>query len=111
VHFLLASLHTYFVCPANLTNDGKAATRHLSLNALLACVLEKVAPNNRTHTCVCRPLCHTETDVSFLSRTGAFIVCEGVDRCGKSTQCSKLVEHLKASDVSWGQRGATVIAI
>ncbi|KAF5842354.1 thymidylate kinase-domain-containing protein [Dunaliella salina] len=31
---------------------------------------------------------------------GAFIVFEGVDRCGKTTQCNKLMEHLKAKDLS-----------
>ncbi len=31
---------------------------------------------------------------------GAFIVLEGVDRCGKSTQAKRLVEHLNASGVS-----------
>lgn len=28
-------------------------------------------------------------------KRGALIVLEGIDRCGKSTQCAKLVEHLK----------------
>ena len=31
---------------------------------------------------------------------GAFIVFEGADRAGKSTQCQKLVEHLRASGVA-----------
>jgi len=31
---------------------------------------------------------------------GAFIVLEGVDRCGKTTQCKRLVEALKADGVS-----------
>ena len=31
---------------------------------------------------------------------GAFIVLEGVDRCGKTTQCKRLVETLKAKGVS-----------
>ena len=31
---------------------------------------------------------------------GAFILFEGGDRCGKSTQCKLLVEHLSASGVS-----------
>ena len=31
---------------------------------------------------------------------GAFIVFEGVDRCGKSTQSRLLVDHLKGSGVS-----------
>ena len=31
---------------------------------------------------------------------GALIVLEGVDRAGKSTQCQKLVEHIKNSGVS-----------
>ena len=41
---------------------------------------------------------------------GAFIVLEGVDRCGKSTQCARLVERLTADGVSewrggvWGVR-------
>ena len=30
------------------------------------------------------------------SSRGAFILFEGVDRCGKTTQCSRLVERLKA---------------
>lgn len=30
---------------------------------------------------------------------GAFILFEGGDRCGKSTQCKLLVEHLSASGV------------
>lgn len=30
---------------------------------------------------------------------GAFIVLEGVDRCGKTTQCARLVERLRASGV------------
>lgn len=33
-------------------------------------------------------------------RRGAFIVFEGADRAGKSTQCKKLVEHLTGSGVS-----------
>ena len=32
---------------------------------------------------------------------GAFIVLEGVDRCGKSTQCARLVEALQAEGVRW----------
>ena len=31
---------------------------------------------------------------------GAFILFEGVDRCGKTTQSTKLVESLKASGVN-----------
>jgi hypothetical protein len=31
---------------------------------------------------------------------GALIVLEGVDRAGKSTQCQKLVEHIRNSGVS-----------
>ncbi len=31
---------------------------------------------------------------------GALIVFEGGDRCGKTTQCSKLVEHLNSNGVS-----------
>ena len=33
------------------------------------------------------------------ARRGMFILFEGVDRSGKTTQCTRLVEHLKASDV------------
>ena len=29
---------------------------------------------------------------------GAFILFEGVDRSGKTTQCKRLVEHLKSQD-------------
>ena len=43
---------------------------------------------------------------------GAFIVLEGVDRCGKSTQCARLVESLKAEGVSvgvaWNARACAV---
>lgn len=35
---------------------------------------------------------------------GALIVFEGIDRCGKSTQGSRLEEHLRAQGVS-GRRG------
>ncbi len=38
---------------------------------------------------------------------GAFILLEGVDRCGKSTQATRLVEHLTASGVR--QEGSFVI--
>ena len=31
---------------------------------------------------------------------GAFILFEGVDRCGKTTQSTKLVESLKAAGVN-----------
>lgn len=31
---------------------------------------------------------------------GAFIVLEGIDRCGKSTQARRLVDNLNASGVS-----------
>ena len=31
---------------------------------------------------------------------GALIVLEGVDRAGKSTQCQKLVDHIRNSGVS-----------
>ena len=31
---------------------------------------------------------------------GAFILLEGIDRCGKSTQAKRLVEHLNSSGVS-----------
>ena len=31
---------------------------------------------------------------------GALIVFEGIDRCGKTTQCAKLVEHLQGQGVS-----------
>lgn len=30
---------------------------------------------------------------------GAFILLEGIDRCGKSTQAKRLVDHLTASGV------------
>ena len=36
---------------------------------------------------------------SAAARRGMFILFEGVDRSGKTTQCTRLVEHLKASDV------------
>merc|ERR1711865_1058099 len=32
-----------------------------------------------------------------MSSRGAFILLEGVDRCGKSTQCRRLIENLKKS--------------
>lgn len=35
---------------------------------------------------------------------GALVVFEGIDRCGKTTQCAKLVEHLQAA----GVRGSDV---
>ena len=31
-----------------------------------------------------------------MSSRGAFILFEGIDRSGKTTQCSKLIEHLKS---------------
>ena len=34
-----------------------------------------------------------------LAARGAFILFEGVDRCGKTTQCARLVEALKAAGV------------
>lgn len=40
---------------------------------------------------------------SASSARGAFIVFEGADRAGKSTQCQLLVEHLQASGVSASQ--------
>jgi len=46
-------------------------------------------------------LLHERDSLSFASPTaGAFIVFEGVDKCGKTTQCNKLMEHLKKRDVS-----------
>lgn len=39
---------------------------------------------------------------------GAFIVFEGLDRCGKTTQCAKLLEHLHSMKV--GREGACVRA-
>jgi dTMP kinase len=39
------------------------------------------------------------------SPRGAFIVLEGVDRCGKSTQCARLVEALQAEGVSFVMEG------
>jgi dTMP kinase len=39
------------------------------------------------------PLMHVPNNLNFSSR-GAFIVLEGVDRCGKTTQCSILLKHL-----------------
>ena len=33
------------------------------------------------------------------SQRGAFILFEGVDRCGKTTQSRRLVEHLRAAGV------------
>jgi dTMP kinase len=35
--------------------------------------------------------------MSLFSNRGAFILFEGVDRCGKTTQANRLVEHLKKS--------------
>jgi len=32
-----------------------------------------------------------------MTRRGALVVVEGIDRCGKSTQCEKLAEALKQS--------------
>jgi dTMP kinase len=34
-----------------------------------------------------------------VSTRGAFVVLEGCDRAGKSTQCQKLVENLEASGI------------
>lgn len=36
---------------------------------------------------------------------GAFIVFEGVDRAGKSTQCELLSQHLNMQGVSWLAQG------
>lgn len=37
---------------------------------------------------------------SSAPRRGAFFLFEGLDRCGKTTQCARLVEHLQASGVT-----------
>ena len=34
-----------------------------------------------------------------MARRGAFIVLEGLDRSGKSTQCSRLVDNLNAQGI------------
>lgn len=38
--------------------------------------------------------------MSMKGQRGAFILFEGVDRCGKTTQCGKLVEALQARGLS-----------
>ena len=42
---------------------------------------------------------HPEIPKITASQRGAFILFEGGDRCGKTTQSQSLVEHLKASAV------------
>mmetsp|Transcript_15948 Transcript_15948/g.34451 ORF Transcript_15948/g.34451 Transcript_15948/m.34451 type:complete len:261 (+) Transcript_15948:253-1035(+) len=34
------------------------------------------------------------------TKRGAFILFEGIDRCGKTTQCTKLVEYLRSKNVN-----------
>lgn len=34
-----------------------------------------------------------------MTARGAFIVFEGIDRCGKSTQCTRLVETLNKNGI------------
>ena len=34
-----------------------------------------------------------------MAQRGAFIVFEGIDRCGKSTQCARLVQELNKKGV------------
>lgn len=41
---------------------------------------------------------------SSAAKRGAFILFEGIDRCGKSTQAEKLVDNLKAQGVRDGPR-------
>lgn len=41
----------------------------------------------------------SSSPASSSSPRGAFIVLEGVDRCGKTTQCARLVERLRESGV------------
>ena len=45
------------------------------------------------------PQMRSSTLMRALKSRGAFIVFEGVDRCGKSTQSRLLVDHLKGSGV------------
>ena len=46
-----------------------------------------------------RAAASTSASASASSPRGAFIVLEGVDRCGKTTQCARLVDRLRESGV------------
>lgn len=48
--------------------------------------------------CLSRPMADDKQGMEGSSR-GAFIVLEGIDRCGKSTQARRLVEHLNSTGV------------
>jgi len=43
--------------------------------------------------------------MAFVQRRGAFILFEGIDRSGKTTQCSKLIDHLGSAQVRHAQEG------
>lgn len=43
---------------------------------------------------------HAESSKINAAQRGAFILFEGGDRCGKTTQSQSLVDHLQASGVS-----------
>jgi hypothetical protein len=44
---------------------------------------------------------------SLKSARGAFIVLEGIDRCGKTTQCTRLLEYLQRRNVRFRVYGPT----
>lgn len=50
---------------------------------------------------------HSAVPKAMTSQRGAFIVFEGGDRCGKTTQSQSLVEHLNTSGVRAAAMTAT----
>lgn len=76
---------------AGISSDGAAgaagATTTMNANVVGSIASASSLPRRAAST------------LSSSSPRGAFIVLEGVDRCGKTTQCARLVERLRESGV------------